>query len=184
MIICKSWIAPIALRKNLLGNTWVQWVHQVEGIIHCFECLKLDGCYFLRSNAPSCPHHQKCHCELKEIDYSVVMRNAAATSNYKKFIPYLFNTNGWYNHGKEKLFEQWGYTAEDAKWLQTEMEKQALEKYLLGDYSLGRLDIFGQRINITIEIPKKDGSGIATFISGWMVEPSGKLKLITPYGGK
>ena len=31
---------------------------------------------------------------------------------------------------------------------------------------------------------KKDGSGTVTFTSGWMVEPNGKLKLNTPYGGK
>jgi len=51
-------------------------------------------------------------------------------------------------------------------------------------YQLGRLDIFGQRINITIEIPRKNGIGTVTFTSGWMVEAGGKIKLNTPYGGK
>lgn len=142
------------------------------------------GCYFLFSNAPIWPHHEKCHCTLEAIDFSVVQRNAKANSNYRKFDPYLFNTNGMYFHGKEKLFEQWGYTKEDAKWLQAEMERQAREKYVAGEYELGKLDIFGQRIKIVIEIPRKQGEGTVTFVSGWMVESDGKLKLNTPYGGK
>ena len=31
---------------------------------------------------------------------------------------------------------------------------------------------------------KENGVGTVTFASGWMVEPGGKLKLNTPYGGK
>jgi len=49
---------------------------------------------------------------------------------------------------------------------------------------LGKLDIRGQRINIRVTIPRKDGSGDVSFITGWMVLPNGKLKLNTPYGGK
>ena len=85
---------------------------------------------------------------------------------------------------KEKLFAEWGYSAEDAHWLQSEMERQAREKYVSGNYQLGNLNLFGQRINIRIEIPRKDGWGTVSFISGWMVKPNGKLELTTPYGGK
>ena len=98
--------------------------------------------------------------------------------------PYLFNTTGFYSHGKEKLFAQWGYTVDDASWLRSEMERQAREKYILGDYELGKLNIFGQRINIMIEIPRRDQTGTVSFTSGWMVRPNGELKLSTPYGGK
>ena len=77
-----------------------------------------------------------------------------------------------------------GYTVDDARWLQTEIERQAREKYIDGEYELGKLDAFGQRINITIELPRKDKEGTVTFVSGWMIEPNGKLKLNTPYGGK
>ena len=128
--------------------------------------------------------HEKCHCHLEAIDYNLVQNYADATSNYSKFDPYLFNTNGAYFHGKEKLFAQWGYGVEDAKWLQLEMERQAREKYIAGEYILGKRDIFGQRIKITIEIPRRTGEGTVTFISGWMLEARGKLKLNTPYGGK
>ena len=72
----------------------------------------------------------------------------------------------------------------DAMWLQAEMERQAMEKYRSGDYRLGTLDVFGQRLNIRIEIPRKDSHGTVSFVSGWMVLPNGKLNLNTPYGGK
>lgn len=99
-------------------------------------------------------------------------------------LPYLFNTTGMYPHNKEKLFAQWGYTADDARWLQSEIERQALEKYLSGDYELGKLDWNGQRISIRVEIPRRDQAGIVSFATGWMVEANGKLRLNTPYGGK
>ena len=130
------------------------------------------------------PHHEKCHCRLEAINYLVVLMNASAYSNYRKFDPYLFDPNNFYKHGKNKAFESWGYSVDDGKWLQAEMERQAREKYTAGDYSLGKLDAWGQRINIVVEIPRKDGSGVVTFTGGWMVEPNGKIKLNTPYGGE
>lgn len=121
---------------------------------------------------------------LDPIDYAIVLMNVVAKSDYSKFDPYLFNTTGLYMHTKEKLFALWGYTVDDARRLQTEMERQAREKYLLGEYELGKLNRYGQRINITIEIPRRDQQGMASFISGWMVKPNGELLLNTPYGGK
>ena len=97
---------------------------------------------------------------------------------------YLFNTTGTYPHNKEKLFKEWGYTVDDAVWLQVEIERQAREKYIAGEYELGSLNKYGQRLDIVIEIPRKDKVGTVNFISGWMVEQNGKLKLNTPYGGK
>lgn len=134
--------------------------------------------------APLCPQHEKCHCTLEAIDYALVLANATTYSDYSKFDPYLFNTTGMYPHNKEKLFAQWGYTADDARWLQSEIERQALEKYLSGDYELGKLDWNGQRISIRVEIPRRDQAGIVSFATGWMVEANGKLRLNTPYGGK
>lgn len=163
---------------------WVQWTHHSEGKTHCEECLKLDGCWFLESNAPTWPHHPFCHCTLDPIDYAVVLVNAAAYSDYRKFDPYLLNTYGDYTHTKEKLFAQWGYTVADAHWLQAEMEKQAREKYMNGEYTLGKLNENGQRLSIRIEIPRKNGTGAVSYISEWMVHPNGKLRLTTPYGGK
>ena len=83
-----------------------------------------------------------------------------------------------------KAFESWGYTVADSAWLQRELEEQALYKYISGDYTLGKLDKNGQRINIRIELERKDSPGTVGFISGWMVYPNGLIKLNTPYGGK
>ncbi len=179
----KRW-TPRSIYWKSAGARWVQWIHHPEGKTHCPECLKLDGCFFQEGKTPPCPHHPYCHCTLENVEYAVVLASASAYSDYSKFDPYLFNTHGTYTHGKEKLFAQWGYTVADARWLQAEMERQAKEKYLSGDYELGTLNEYGQRINIRIEIPRRDGNGTATFVSGWMAEPEGKLKLNTPYGGK
>lgn len=110
--------------------------------------------------------------------------NASAHSDYRKFDPYLFNTTGLQTHNKENLFKEWGYTVNDARWLQAELERQARKKYISGQYELGRLDRFGQRINIRVTILRKDGFGDVSFVTGWMVEPNGRIKLNTPYEGK
>lgn len=180
-----KWCTGITLvRKTRDFPEWVRWRHHAEGRTHCEECLMLDGCWFSGDVHPPCPHHPFCHCTLEPIDYAFVLTHAAANSNYSKFDPYLFNTNGTYPHSKEKLFHEWGYTVEDAHWLQAEIERQGREKYAAGEYELGKLDKYGQRISIIIAIPRKDKEGTVTFASGWMVEPNGKLKLSTPYGGK
>lgn len=65
-----------------------------------------------------------------------------------------------------------------------EVEKQALEKYVSGDYMLGKLNQDGQRISIRVEIPRKDKSETVSFVTGWMVYPNGLIQLNTPFGGK
>ncbi len=85
------------------------------------------------------------------------------------------------NKGKNKLFESWGYDKMDSKWLKQEFERQAKEKYESGNFKLGKLDDYGQRISIEIELPRKDRIGTVKFISGWMVYPNGKIQLATPY---
>ena len=82
------------------------------------------------------------------------------------------------------MFHLWGYTVDDAKWLQAEIERQAREKYIAGEYQLGILNRYGQRVNIRVAIPRKNGVGDVSFVTGWTVLPNGQLKLNTPYGGK
>ena len=130
---------------------------------------------------PPCPHHPYCHCTLEAIDYAIVLANVTVDSKYSKFDVYLFNTEGKYNYNKAKLFWDWGYDVEDIPWMKAEWERQAYEKYLAGDYKLNLLDEWGQRINIRIEIPRKDTGEIVSFMSGWMVYPNGRLQLATPY---
>ena len=174
----------VLVRKTTVFPDWLRWTHHTEGKTHCPECLMLDGCFFTQFNHPPCPHHPYCHCTLEPIDYALVLENTSAHSDYSKFDPYLFNTTGLQTHNKEKLFREWGYTVDDAKWLQAEIERQGRERYLSGQYELGKLNIFGQRINIRVTIPQKDGFGDVSFITGWMVKPNGQINLNTPYGGK
>ena len=178
----KRCIGELFVQKADNTPKWVKWIHEPSGIFHCLECLQLNRCWFTRDNAPIWPHHEKCHCRLEAIDYLVVLINATAYSDYSKFDPYLFNTTGSYTHGKEKLFELWGYSVDDIPWLKAEIERQALEKYLSGDYILGKLDKNGQRINIRIAIERRDTGEIVTFLSGWMACPNGHLQMTTPYG--
>ncbi len=163
---------------------WKKWIHRNLSPRHCAECLKLDGCWFLEGKAPKRPQHSFCHCIFEDIPYNEVWDNASSDSAYTKFDPYLFNRDGRYPHNKEKLFNSWGYTIDDSKWLQSEIKKQGLEKYIDGDYELGLLNCYGQRINIRVEIPRKNQSGTVNFITGWMVKPNGLIQLNTPFGEK
>jgi len=162
---------------------WNKWLHRSLSDNHCEECLKLDGCWFTKNETPEWPHHQYCHCILEGISYNEVVNNATATAAYSKFDPYLFDIMGEYGHGKERLFKAWGYTVNDSEYLKKEIEKQGLQKYILGQYTLGKLNRNGQRISITIEIMRKDKNDVATFVSGWLVYPNGHIQLTTPYGG-
>ncbi len=175
-------ITVCLLYSNQLG--WVRWVHRPPGKTHCETCLMLDGCLFVQGKVPRCPHHPNCHCILEPVDESEVLAYAETYSDYRKFDPYLFDPENFYKRGKGNAFESWGYSVSDSSWLQKELERQALEKYLSGEYTLGKLDKYGQRISIRVTIPRKSGDGNVSFITGWMVYPDGKLKLTTPYGGK
>ena len=62
--------------------------------------------------------------------------------------------------------------------------RQAEKKYANGDFKLGVLNDYGQRISVVIELERKDGKGKVKFMTGWMVYPEGNIKLTTPLGGK
>lgn len=176
------------LKGNEIGDDpstkWIEWKHISQGKTHCKTCLKLDSRWFAKSKCPKAPLHPYWHCVTMPISYSGVLDYASAESAYSKFVPFLFNTDGTRTHGKETMFADWGYTEKNATLLQKEMEEQALYKYVTGRYKLGKLDEHGQHISIRIELDRKVGTGTVSFISGWMVEPNGKIRLATPYGGK
>lgn len=144
----------------------------------------LDGCWFLNEKKPKWPHHQFCHCILEDIQYSEILSLSSCKCAYQKFDPYLFDPNNFYRHGKSAMLESRGYTVSDSSYLKEEIEKQGLEKYRNGDYTLGLLNKYGQRISIRIELPRKNGDGTISFITGWMVKPNGLIQLNTPFGGK
>ena len=72
----KQGTGAILIQKLADNPDWVQWTHHSEGRTHCDVCLMLNGCWFLRDNAPNCPHHPQCHCTLDKIDYAVVCASA------------------------------------------------------------------------------------------------------------
>lgn len=82
------------------------------------------------------------------------------------------------------MFESWGYSIIDSENLTQEFMQQAKLAYMAGEYILGTLDQYGQRISIVITLPRRNGTGAVSFVSGWMVYPDGKIILTTPYGGK
>lgn len=82
------------------------------------------------------------------------------------------------------MFESWGYRIIDAEELKNTIEKQAKLAYSVGDYALGKLNDYGQRINVIIELKRKNKEGSITFRSGWMIYPNGRIVLTTPYGAK
>ena len=81
---------------------------------------------------------------------------------------------------KRQAVEIWGYSVEDAHWLQEEIERQGRAHFLSGNYTLGKLNLFGQRLNIRVEIPRKDGRGVVSFITGWPARLMEKLNFTRP----
>lgn len=164
---------------------WVEWKHISKGLTHCETCLTLDQCWFVTHAMPLLPQHPYCHCTTIPISTSQVRSSATAKSDYSKFDPYLFDPADFYQHGKRKMFESWGYNIADSQWLKAEIEKQGLEKYIAGQYTLHALKPTGQQINIIVEIPRKDKpEKTVTFTTGWKVYPKGHIQLVTPYGDK
>lgn len=179
---------------RLFNNSgWVKWIHEGDkkpaytteekklnvktaSVDHCAKCINLNGCCFPNDNVPKYPLHPNCHCKVEPTSDL----NFKAVASIDKFQEFIFHPTK--NKGKKALFESWGYDIIDSQWLQEEYCRQAQEKYADGKFTLNKLDDYGQRINIEISLPRKDGKGEVTFMSGWMVYPNGKIQLTTPYG--
>ncbi len=100
----------------------------------------------------------------------------------RKFSDYVFTSN---SSGKDVVFRSLGYTGEDSATLAKIWQTQAAEKFSKGEYTLGKVDQYGQRINIEIELPGKgEAAGKTSYLkSGWMMQPTGEIKLNTPFSG-
>ncbi|QEM81963.1 hemagglutinin repeat-containing protein [Halomonas binhaiensis] len=107
----------------------------------------------------------------------------SAVVDTRKFSDYIFKPDA--DHGKNVVFESLGYTADDSANLSRIWQVQAAQKYASGEFTLGKADQYGQRINIEIALPGKGAaSGQTSYLqSGWMVQPDGSLKLNTPFSG-
>lgn len=163
---------------------WIQWKHISMGLTHCFTCLKLDKCWFVKTNMHTIPQHMYCHCMAIPISTQSVQKQAQAICAYEKFAKYVLDPTNPQNKGKAEMFASWGYTVADSNWLLEEFRRQAREKYISGEYTLGEIDVYGQRINIQITLPIKNETDTAIFRIGWLTEPNGKIRLVTPYRGK
>ena len=182
--------------KKMLSNQWVKWIHRgsapantatekninvINSSInpkHCASCLNMNGCYFVKDKSPDNPLHEHCHCYYEDIGIPDVQ----TMSVIEKYTKYIFDDEK--NKGKKALLELWGYTVNDSHDLKKEIEKQAFLAFQRGEYELGEMDGHGQRINIVINLKRRDTGAMVPFVSGWMSYPSGKLVLITPFGGR
>ena len=140
------------------------------------NCTALDGCYFVERNMPTFPLHERCDCNKIKISPSVVKVNSKADCPIEKFTNYVF-TDDVKSKGKKAIFESLGFSDKDSQMLKLEIEKQSLANYLMGNYLLKNLDSNGQRLAIPITLSGK------TFYTGWMLEPEGKIRNTTPFGG-
>ncbi len=170
------------LKIDEAGNVfseWVEWKHVTAGFLHCSTCLSLHKCWFHRKKMPICKQHEHCHCYVFSINSPIPNVNSKAECSIDKFTGYIFSEKYKWN-GKMELFHSLGFTIEDSQMLKDEFEKQAVQKYCNGDYTLQKLNAYGQRINIVIQL-QKNGREI-NFESGWMVREKGLVTLNTPLG--
>lgn len=137
----------------------------------------MNGCCFAEDKCPESPLHENCHCKAERIGRVIV----TAECPIDKFTGYVFNE--LQNKGKKHIFEKRGFSIVDSTRLKKELERQAYNSYISGDYVLNKLDDFGQRINIEITLKCPNGETIK-FISGWLVYPNGKIINATPCRGE
>lgn len=177
---------------QIVNNQWIEWDHvgvpnkpkEFRDIIrfglsllsHCMNCTALDGCYFVERNMPKHPLHERCDCKKIKINKTKFNLTAKADCPIEKFTNYVF-TDDVKSKGKKAIFESLGFTDKDSQMLKFEIEKQSLANYLIGNYLLKNLDSNGQRLAIPITLSGK------MFYTGWMLEPEGKIRNTTPFGG-
>ncbi len=106
-----------------------------------------------------------------------------ATVDIRKFSEYIFKDGA--APGKDVVYKNLGYGANDSELLAKIYQEQGAAKYASGNYTLGKSDNFGQRINIEIELPGVgSAAGKTSYInSGWMIKPDGSISLNTPFSG-
>jgi len=53
------------------------------------------------------------------------------------------------------------------------------------NYTLGKLDQYGQRITIPITLEGQGAAAgrVTTINTGWIIEPNGSIRLLTPFAG-
>ena len=193
MSLFEKIVLPIGTKPK---SGWIKWYHSgipdEEGekrkqaqddakiLKHCENCTALSGCYFSAKNMPLYPLHPHCDCLVFSISKQI--SKVVATCALEKFTDYIFGEK-YQNNGKTRLFKELGFTVKDSNYLKSELERQAKQKYLNGDYILGHLNKYGQRITIDIKMksPLKNDIILKT---GWMIRTLGCLTCNTPLGDR
>ena len=105
------------------------------------------------------------------------------SADIRKFTEYIFKDGA--APGKDVVYKNMGYSINDSEVLINIYKEQATFKYAKGEYTLGKVDSFGQRINIEVELPGiGNAAGKTSYLkSGWMIKPDGSLSLNTPFSG-
>ena len=181
-------------------SAWIKWIHfavpdeegkerenkrnELAAFFHCKICTALSGCYFVTNGMPghlsSEMLHPRCDCTYGFVATLQVKRQAQTFCPINKFNSYVFTEKG-IKGGKDIPYLDLGFDIDDSAFLAMEYERQAKEKYTHGEYALNKLDEYGQRINIVIELT---GNGkTRKILSGWMVHPLGLITSTTPYLG-
>ena len=175
---------------KIILSTWIEWVHRGipddDGITrelvrksieerHCLVCTSMDACFYPRNNMPVLPQHEGCDCYVKTINYAKVKNLAQVNFPIGKLTNYIFNETNLNNKGKAKLFKLWGFSIEDSNYIQDSLSTQALKSYLRGDFVIKGNNGYGTLIKITVNLNGR------TWGTGWIVQPQGKIKNVTPY---
>ena len=107
----------------------------------------------------------------------------ASPATVRKFRDYIFKPGA--THGKDHVFRSYGYGPEHSEHLAADFTRQATARHAAGDFVPGRVDQYGQRLTIPIDLPGRgDAAGRSTTIlSGWMLHPDNSLTLNTPFTG-
>lgn len=111
------------------------------------------------------------------------LKSVNVNADSRKFSEYIFKDGA--APGKDVVYKNMGYGMKDSQALTNMYKEQAALKYAKGEYTLGKANLFGQRINIEIELPGiGDAAGKTSYLkSGWMIKPDGSLLLNTPFSG-
>ena len=114
---------------------------------------------------------------------NVVAKAGGASVPVAKFSEYIFKEGA--THGKDAVFRSFGYGAADSEALASEFARQGAAKFAVGEYQLNKLDEYGQRITISIELRGQGAAAdrIAQINSGWMIRTDRSITLSTPFSG-
>ena len=124
---------------------------------------------------PDLPRHDRCDCGTFPKERYMVIVEANATCDARKFTEYVFNKNNPNNNGKYELFSRWGYDISDSNYLANKICELAKNEYLKGNYEIKRCSPYGPDLKITIDLNGR------SFGTGWRLLPKGCIKNNTPY---